>query len=339
MNNLALKYRPSDFDQVCSQKSVIKILERQIETNTIRNCYIFSGSSGVGKTTLARIFSNKINKGLGNPIEVDGASNNSVDNVRMIIDNALERSLDSEYKVFIIDECHMITPQGWNAFLKCIEEPPKYTIFIFCTTNPQKIPSTIINRCQVFNLTKVDLDNIKSRLIYICNQEHYSYTDEAIEYISRISEGSVRQAITYLDKCKDYSYNITLDNVLEVLGLYNYDVMFDLTDSIVDNNKIKIMDIIDKLDHSGGDLKVFIDMYLDFVIQLNKFCIMNIIECTTIPHTLENRLKYSVSIKDNVKYFSRLLDHILDLKVNLKGDNNIRSTIKVMLISDWYKEN
>ena len=338
MNNLALKYRPSDFSEVCSQRSVIRILEKQIQTNTIKNCYIFSGASGCGKTTIARIFSNKINRGLGQPIEIDGASNNGVDNVRMIIDNAIERSLDSEYKVFIIDECHMITTQGWNAFLKCIEEPPKYTIFIFCTTAPQKIPPTIINRCQVFNLSKVDLNSIKNRLIYICNQEHYTYTDESLEYISRIAEGSVRQAITYLDKCKDYSTNITINNVLDVLGSYSYDVMFELTDSIVDNNKIKIIDIIDQLDFDGGDLKVFIDMYLDFIIQLNKYCIMNMIETTTIPSMLEDKVKYSTGIENNVKYFNKLLDHILKIKITLKGDNDIKSTIKAMLISDWYKE-
>ena len=338
MNNLALKYRPSDFSEVCSQRSVIRILEKQIQTNTIKNCYIFSGASGCGKTTIARIFSNKINRGLGQPIEIDGASNNGVDNVRMIIDNAIERSLDSEYKVFIIDECHMITTQGWNAFLKCIEEPPKYTIFIFCTTDPQKIPPTIINRCQVFNLSKVDLNSIKNRLIYICNQEHYTYTDESLEYISRIAEGSVRQAITYLDKCKDYSTNITINNVLDVLGSYSYDVMFELTDSIVDNNKIKIIDIIDQLDFDGGDLKVFIDMYLDFIIQLNKYCIMNMIETTTIPSMLEDKVKYSTGIENNVKYFNKLLDHILKIKITLKGDNDIKSTIKAMLISDWYKE-
>lgn len=338
MNSLALKYRPSEFSDVCSQKSVIKILERQIQTDTIKNCYLFSGCSGCGKTTIARIFSNKINNGLGQPIEIDGASNNGVDNVRMIIDNAIERSLDSKYKVFIIDECHMITTAGWNAFLKCIEEPPKYTIFIFCTTDPQKIPNTIINRCQVFNLSKVDLNSIKSRLIYICNNEHYRYENDAIEYISRVAEGSVRQAITYLDKCKDYSFDITLNNVLEVLGLYSYDVMFKLTDSIVDNNKIAIIDIIDTLDSSGGDLKVFIDMYLDFVIQLNKYCILKTIDVTTLPINLEDKVKYSTGIENNIKYFNKLLDYILKVKITIKGDSDIKTTIKALLISDWYSD-
>ena len=337
--NLALKYRPNDFSEVCSQESIVKILSRQIETETIKNCYIFSGPSGCGKTTIARIFSNKINKGLGQPIEIDGASNNGVDNVRMIIDNAQERSLDSQYKVFIIDECHMITTQGWNAFLKCIEEPPKYTIFIFCTTDPQKIPLTIMNRCQVFNLRKVDLESIKSRLIYICRQEHFRFDNESIDYISRISEGSVRQSITYLDKCKDYSTDICIYNVLEVLGGYSYDIMFDLTDSIVDNKKVKILSIIDRLDEDGNDLKVFIDMYLDFIIQLNKYCLMNIIESTTIPTNLESKVKYTVGIENNVKYFNKLLDHILKIKITLKGDNDIKSTIEAMLISNWYEEN
>ena len=113
---------------------------------------MFSGSSGTGKTTLARIFANKVNEGKGNPIEIDAASNNGVDNVRYITEEAKTRALDAEYKIFIIDECHMITKEGWNAFLKCLEECPKYTMFIFCTTDPQKVPATIQNRVMRFSL-------------------------------------------------------------------------------------------------------------------------------------------------------------------------------------------
>ena len=153
MEALAVKYRPKTFEDVVSQNAIIRILRKQIELKQFKNCYLFCGASGCGKTTVARIFANAINQGNGNPIEIDAASNNGVDNVRQLIKTASERSLDSEYKIIIIDECHALTTQAWQAFLKCIEEPPMYTIFIFCTTDPQKIPTTIINRTMRFNFS------------------------------------------------------------------------------------------------------------------------------------------------------------------------------------------
>ena len=149
MQSLATRYRPKTLEEVCSQASIIKILKKQIQTGQIKNCYLLCGPSGTGKTTIARILAYLINEGKGEPIEIDAASNNSVDNVRNLIDQAHERAIGCKYKIFIIDECHMITPQGWNAFLKCIEEPPAFTIFIFCTTDPQKIPATILNREEI----------------------------------------------------------------------------------------------------------------------------------------------------------------------------------------------
>ena len=155
MEALAVKYRPRIWDDITEQKSIVKILKRQIETKTFKNAYLFAGASGAGKTTASRIFANEINNHQGSPIEIDAASNNSVDNVRNIVKSAQERAIDCEYKIFIIDEAHALSNAAWQAFLKCIEEPPEYTIFIFCTTDPQKIPATILNRVQRYNFTKI----------------------------------------------------------------------------------------------------------------------------------------------------------------------------------------
>ena len=193
MESLAVKYRPRTFDSVCSQSSIVKILQRQLDTGEISNTLLFCGSSGCGKTTCARIFANEINKGVGNPIEIDAASNNGVDNVKQIIREANERSIDSEYKVYIIDECHSLTNQAWQAFLKCIEEPPKYTIFIFCTTDPQKIPETIKNRVQKFTFNRISVDKIKERLTFICRSEGYTNYEEAFLPTASFSIAVIRR--------------------------------------------------------------------------------------------------------------------------------------------------
>ena len=271
MMSLSCRYRPAEFEEVCGQQSIITILKRQLELNEIKNCYLFCGPSGCGKTTLARIFANKINKGQGSPIEIDGASNNGVDNVRNIIKEATERSIDSEYKIYIIDECHQITIAAWNAFLKCIEEPPKYTIFMFCTTEPNKIPNTILNRVMRFNLTRVPIEQIKNRLLYVCKQEGYTNYDETCDYISKISFGGVRDSLALLEKAASYSTDLNIDNVLKSLGNFSYNVLFDLTDAMTHKDEENIIKIINYCFNTGNDLKLFINQFTDFSLDLFKY--------------------------------------------------------------------
>lgn len=282
---------------------------------------------------MARIFADKINNGHGEPIEVDGASNNGVDNVRVIIDSAIERSLDSEYKIFIIDECHMITSQGWNAFLKCIEEPPKYTIFMFCTTDPQKIPQTIINRCEVYSLGRLSDELIFNRLQYICNNERYTYQDSGLDYIVKLGNGSMRQSISYLDKCKDFSTIISEDNVIQCLGNYSYDIFFSLTNSIIDGSTEAILRTIDDLYLSGSDLKLFITKYLDFIVQVMKYIVLGDIIYTSIPVRYKGDMEYLTNIDDKFNSFNSIMNRVLDIKKEIKIDNDVKTTIQVMLIS------
>ena len=331
--NLALKYRPKEFKDVCSQKPVIKILERQVETNNWVNSYLFSGPSGCGKTTLARILSNKINKGLGSPIEIDAASNNSVDNVRQIIEQAEQRSIDSEYKVYIIDECHGLSSSAWQSFLKLIEEPPKYTIFMFCTTELQKVPETIQNRCQQYRLTRVPDVEIKNRLNYICNNEHINISADALDQITKMAQGSMRQAISYLDKCKDYSNNVTLESVLSVLGNFSYDTYFQLINSLIDKNNQSTLNIISDLYNQGADLKLFVDLFIDFVLDLTKYIIFRSFDIIKIPQSYKSEIEYTINVEDAGKYYNHLIDKLLELKTLLKGDSMAKNTIEIFLIS------
>jgi DNA polymerase-3 subunit gamma/tau len=186
MKSLAVKYRPNTFEEVCGNQVTVKILKRVLELNKPKNAYLFAGPSGCGKTTCARIFARELNSGVGDPVEIDAASNNGVDQVRAIIESANQRSLTGTYKIYIIDECHMITSAGWNAFLKGIEETPEYTIFMFCTTEPNKLPATILNRVQRFNIAKINNQEIKERLMYICQQEEFINYEDTCELISKL---------------------------------------------------------------------------------------------------------------------------------------------------------
>ena len=332
MESLAVKYRPKEWDEVCGQSSVIKILNRQLELKELRNAYLFSGASGCGKTTLARIFANKINNNVGIPIEIDAASNNGVDNVKAIIKSAQERSIDSEYKIYIIDECHMITTQGWNAFLKCIEEPPTYTIFIFCTTDPQKIPATILNRVQRFNISRISLDKVRDRLTYICNKEGYTNFEESVDYIAKMCDGGMRDSISTLEKCVGYSTDLSINNVLDALGNFSYDTLFGLVNSMIDGNESSVLTYLDEFYRKGNDLKVFIELYLSFCLDVSKYILFKSCDMIKIPTSMEDKLKNSTNFDNALGYYMYLVNQLLELKNMLKNDSNIKSTIEVMFM-------
>ena len=281
--SLAVKYRPATFSDVTEQASVKIILQQQLASNEVKHAYLFVGGAGTGKTTCARIFANEINKGQGNPIEMDAASNSGVDDVRNIIQQAQTKSLDSEYKVFIIDECHSISNTGWQAFLKLIEEPPAKSIFIFCTTDPQKIPKTILSRVQRYDFHRISQQGIVNRLhdILVSEQkeDYYNsgkasditYKGEALEYIAKIADGGMRDAITLMDKCLAYSTELTLENVLKALGVSDYNTMIDLTDYLCNKQVKDSIRILEDLHNSGKDLKQFIKSYMNFLLDACKY--------------------------------------------------------------------
>ena len=330
--SLATKYRPHDFDSVVGQDIIVNILKKQLELNMFKNCYLFCGSSGCGKTTLARIFANEINKGKGAPIEIDAASNNGVDNVKTIVANAAQRSIDSEYKIYIVDECHMITPQGWNAFLKCIEEPPAYTIFIFCTTDPQKIPATILNRCMRFNFSKIRSETIFDRLCYICEQEGVKNYKDSVEVISRSSNGQLRDAIANLEKVVDYGLILNIETTLSILGRYSYVKLFDLMDKIIDGNEGEVIIYLEEAAENITDWKYFADMFLGFCLDLYKYATMGNIQVTSIPSTYKETVDRLVKFDNSTKYYGYVLSKLLELKNMVKTDNYPFYSIQTILL-------
>lgn len=332
MQSLAVKYRPNDFESIVGQESVIKILKKQLELKQIKNVYLFCGPSGTGKTTLCRALANYINKGMGSPIEIDAASNNGIDNIRDIIKASKERSLDSEYKVYIIDEVHALSNNAWQALLKLIEEPPTYTIFMMATTDPQKIPSTVVNRCMRFNLTRISSDKIRDRLIYICKQEGFTNYDDACDYISRISHNQLRDAIATLEKCASYDINLSMENVMNAIGSYSYDVLADLVDSLLDGNTQNVIDILNYFYNKGNDMKLFVEQLLSFILDICKYCVCQSLTITKLPVTFEERVKKLINFDNPSRYYIYLVDKILELKNMLKTDTDPYSTVQVFLI-------
>ena len=326
--SLAVKYRPQEFEEVSGQQIVVQVLRKAIEKEKFSNVLLFAGPSGTGKTTIARLFATKINKGLGSPIEIDAASNTGVDNVRAIIDSASTRAITGEYKVFIIDECHMISNAGWNAFLKGIEECPKYTVLIFCTTEPNKVPQTILNRVQRYNLSKISMSDIKARLEYICKQEGFANYEQTCDLISKTCQGGMRDAIAMLEQCADFSTDLSVENTKQILGESSFETMFKLTWALQQKKDKDTLSIIDGLYNSGKDLKQFISIYLDFTLDLEKYIIFKDISLTAIPAYLATEqnavVQYTVQDKNSLNYFKELTEAILNIKQLIKYDNSYK---------------
>lgn len=335
IKSLAIKYRPTTFDDVVEQGSIKIILRQQLDNDETKNAYLFCGGAGTGKTTCARIFANEINRFQGNPIEMDAASNSSVDDVREIIQQAKTKSLDSEYKVFIIDECHSLSNTAWQALLKLIEEPPAKSIFIFCTTDPQKIPKTILSRVQRYDFQRISHDGIMNRLFNILENEselmpEIDWEATAVDYIAKIADGGMRDAITLMDKCLAYSPKLTLNNVIDALGTVDYNTMISLTSAIVvAKHNAEVIRIIEEVHRSGKDLKQFIKSYMNFMLDVNKYICLQSFDYLEIPEIHSDDIEYLANYRFECKH---LLGTLIKLNADVKWDTAPKSMIEATLI-------
>ena len=266
MRNYANKYRPNDFSTVVGQDNIVKILQQQIKEGNIKNGYLFTGPAGTGKTTTARILSKRINDNKGGIVEIDAASNNGVENIRNLIENAKFKSIDTKYKIYIIDEVHMLSIGAFNALLKILEEPPSHVVFIACTTDPQKIPATIMSRLQRFDFKRVSLLKLCNHLKNIAQLEKLKVSDEAIKYMAYYSGGGVRDAVSNLDLCASYSNNIDVALVLKVMGKKSTSHYIRFISDIV-SNKQRALDCIDELYADGVNLKQYMKDVCNVLVQ------------------------------------------------------------------------
>lgn len=279
MSYMALyrKFRPGEFEDVKGQDHISQTLQNQIKANRIGHAYLFCGTRGTGKTSVAKIFAKAVNcehpvngspcgecemcraisEGRSmNVIEIDAASNNGVDNIREIREEVAYRPTEGKYKVYIIDEVHMLSIGAFNALLKTLEEPPEYVIFILATTEAHKIPITIMSRCQRYDFKRISIDTISERLMDLMEREQVEVEERAIRYIAKAADGSMRDALSLLDQCIAFylGQKLTYDHVLEVLGAVDTEVFSRLLREIISRDVVKVLKSVEELVMQGREL-------------------------------------------------------------------------------------
>lgn len=279
------KWRPAVFDDVVGQEHITETLKNQLKTGKIAHAYLFCGTRGTGKTTAAKIFAravNCLNPKNGSPCnecsvcrgisdgsimdvyEIDAASNNGVDNIREIIDDSKYAAAEAKYRVYIIDEVHMLSGGAFNALLKTLEEPPEHVIFILATTEAHKVPQTILSRCQRFDFKRIKQDDIIRRMREIAMGDGISVTDDAYRLLAQLADGSMRDGLSILERCiSAVGTSLTYDSITSVLGIAGTAPLFKITDCINNCDSKGILEIIDKLMNDGKDLHVFVDSLIE----------------------------------------------------------------------------
>lgn len=351
MSKIALyrKYRPSKFNEVIGQNAIVKTLASSIVNNSRTHAYIFAGNKGSGKTTVAKIFSKAINclnsnngdacnecsncKAIDEAsttdfVELDAASNNGVEEIRNIINltNYLPNKL--KYKVYIIDEAHMLTTNAWNALLKTIEEPPSYVVFIFATTEYHKIPATIISRCQRFDFLKLQVNDLINLINKICEKENIKIDSDAIPIIARMADGAARDALSIVDQVSNYSgNNIKCDDIYEIFGLTSIDSKIDFLNEILAKNSNKVIDIYKSLFEKGINLTIFVSDLLD--ILMDKLIYIK---------TNDNNLLSIISKEQLEKINNLVNDNYLLSLINLLSEalNKIKNSSNPKFVFEYY---
>lgn len=288
------KFRPDNFQDVKGQEHIVTTLKNQIKADRIGHAYLFTGTRGTGKTTVAKLMAKVVNcehpvegnpcnecrmcKGISignsmNVIEIDAASNNGVDNVREIVEEVRYSPTEGRYKVYIIDEVHMLSTGAFNALLKTIEEPPSYVIFILATTEVHKIPVTILSRCQRYDFKRISIDTITDRLQELMEEEKIEVEEKALRYVARAADGSLRDALSLLDQCISFylGKRITYDNVLEVLGAVDTSIFSKLLHGITSQNAAECIRLLEDIENNGRELGQFT---IDFIWYLRNLLLL-----------------------------------------------------------------
>ena len=347
-------YRPKNFSDVIGQEHIVRTLKNQIENNNVGHAYLFCGTRGTGKKSTAKIFSRAVNcTNLHNDepcnecencreiledktmdvVEIDAASNNSVDDIRELRENVKYSPAKAKYKVYIIDEVHMLSQGAFNALLKTLEEPPSYVIFILATTEPHKIPATILSRCQRFDFKRVTVKDISFRMRYICEKEGIEADEKALNLIARNSQGALRDALSILDQCISFEGNkISYNDVIELLGSVNIEQLFDLAESIIKEDTRKSLQILNDFIIWGKDVRNLVNDLIDHFRNLMVCKISNDLdEIISLPEETIDLLKQQAETIDTNNLI-RILNILSEAQDGMKISSNPRVLMEVTMM-------
>ena len=337
----ARKYRPQSFRDVVGQQAITNTLLNAIENNHLAQALLFTGPRGVGKTTCARILAKKINEQSGvtddndfafNVFELDAASNNSVDDIRKLIEQVRIPPQVGNYKVYIIDEVHMLSTAAFNAFLKTLEEPPKHAIFILATTEKHKIIPTILSRCQIFDFKRITISDIREYLKYIAEQQAIEAEDEALQIIAQKADGAMRDALSIFDRVVSFSGDkITRQATSEILNVLDYEVYFKVTDLILDNKLPDLLLELNTVIAQGFDGNHFIaglaSHFRDLMVCKNQATI------SLMEVGEETRKKYTEqSERATVPFLMEAIRIANDCDLSYRNSKNQRLLVEIALM-------
>lgn len=357
----ARKYRPVTFRSVVGQDHIVQTLLNSITTNHVAHAYLFTGPRGVGKTTCARILAKALNcenilpegepcgvcnsckmfsdQRTFNIYELDAASNNSVEDIRALVDQVRYPPQNGKYKVYIIDEVHMLSQSAFNAFLKTLEEPPPYAIFILATTEKHKILPTIISRCQIFDFKRIRIKDIVNHLKYISAEENVKYEEDALHIIAQKSDGSLRDALSIFDRIVSFTGgNVSYNQVIENLNIIDYEYFFKTTDFILNSDSASCLLLFDKLFTAGFDGLNFLEGLSEHFRNLLVCKTPQTIELIELPETTKE--KYVVqSEKTDLQVILSSLNILNQFSINYKESKNQRLHTELALIKLCYLKN
>ena len=347
-------YRPQTFKDVVGQEHIIRTLKNQIQNGNVGHAYLFCGTRGTGKTSTAKIFARAVNcidsvneepcnecevckdilnDNIMDVIEIDAASNNSVDDVREIRENVKYTPAKCKYKVYIIDEVHMLSQGAFNALLKTLEEPPSYVIFILATTEPHKIPATILSRCQRFDFKRVTVQDMSSRMKEICEDVNIDVDERALNLIARNSQGALRDALSILDQCMSFSDDkIEYKDVVDLLGTVNIEQLFEMAEYVIKEDTKKCLEILNEFVIWGKDIKNLIDDLIDHFRNL-MICKVSteLDEIISLPEETIEQLKAQSSLIETNDII-RILNILSETQDNIKSSSNPRVLAEVSIM-------
>lgn len=343
MRNLAATYRPTKLEDVVGQEQAKAILTTHLASKP-KSSYLFCGGAGTGKTTCARIFARSLNKSDFNIIEINAADNTGVDGVRKIITDASRVPIGTPYKIFILDECHMLSTQAWNALLKLIEEPPDSVVFLFCTTDPHKIPATIMSRVLRVDFKRIDLNLIVKRLAWILEQEQLPPIEESsLKYIAQLANGGMRDAISLLDKVLGYGVEVTQDLINSALGMVGAETSYQLLECICRHDALQALNIIENISVNNLDYKSWVMDFRRFIVNVLMIRLNVNSDQITLPTDIVERIKQLPPAVDYFRIAQTLNQICSDLVMESEPLTRIRiEFVKLAEDMAWYtavKEN